>query len=193
MSAAHRHAALLLHAAHPVDRTWLLGQLPAQDAALLTPLLDELEQLGMPRMPVALARADAFAEHGGGDPLQFLGTCCPEAMTRLLRSEPARLVGEVLACRAWPWQAAVLGSRTPRRDAVEHACEQALRLAHGADGRGARRAEEVRRVLADTMAPRMVDRGTSSVPLPEGMVGGAASTNGLRGWRWLAQLRRRRG
>lgn len=129
-----RHAALLLHAMAPADRSWMLDALPQQERAELVPLLAELEALGIERDPALIDAATSDDElaapvvslaHDVGNNTQRPIAMSDEAMLHaltaeqmpaladILRTEPASLVAEWLLLADWPWREALLQAMEP--------------------------------------------------------------------------------
>lgn len=124
MTTGDRHAALLLHAAHPIDREWLLNRLPDDARTRLVSLLDELTQLGIPPDAAMMAQAgaanDASIESALADRFpsatsdddfhacRVTEACCPSIVAHLLHDVPSRFIADVLHCHAWPWHEAYL-------------------------------------------------------------------------------------
>lgn len=136
-----RHAALLLHAMTPQDRTWVLDALPPSEREELSAMLAELEALGIERDAALLEQATAaFAARLGdesrtNDPrlgvplsdetwLKSLGKDHMQALAFHLRAEPAGLVAELLRVNDWPWRGVLLQKMEPVvRRRVETAME----------------------------------------------------------------------
>ncbi|MGE4240218.1 hypothetical protein [Ramlibacter sp.] len=122
-----RHAALALHALQPVDREWLLGQLPPGRRAELAPLLDELRALGIPADRTLLDSvvhggplASRAATGGVSDARASLRAADPELIVALLQREPAMLIARLLQLERWPWHSQLLALlEAPRRRTVE--------------------------------------------------------------------------
>ena len=126
-----RRAALTLHALGAADRAWLLAQLPPVQREQLQAMLRELEALGIPASgnllqdllgaadagvrPEAGASQAARAETSQlGSSTGFqqqqaaLGRLDAALVARILQSEPAGLIAQLLHIHAWPWRQAVL-------------------------------------------------------------------------------------
>ncbi|MDP9992362.1 hypothetical protein J2W28_001606 [Variovorax boronicumulans] len=115
-----RHAALLLHAMSPQDRSWMLESLPAAERAGLVPLLAELEALGIERDPTLIEDATsgasaavmpeqdfaAVASHPLSDEamLRALDGSQVRELVACLRTEPVGLIAEWLRLADWPWR-----------------------------------------------------------------------------------------
>lgn len=126
-----RHAALLLHAMSPEDRSWMLEALPASERAGLVPLLAELEALGIERDPALIDDATADASSAAMPEQDFAAMGLPqvavsdEAMLRALdgsqvrelvaclRTEPVGLITEWLRLADWPWREDLLAALEP--------------------------------------------------------------------------------
>lgn len=111
-----RHAALLLHAMPESDRTWALGQLPQPQQALLTGLLQELQELGIPQDRRLIDEAvEAMAASQTQEPtsLSRLDPVGVQALGVLLGKEPALLVARLLACGPWTWEDELLARLAP--------------------------------------------------------------------------------
>lgn len=95
-----RRAALLLHALPAADQRWLLKRLPEASRSSVLPLLAELRDLGMPRVPVEAVlggSADSPSVEAALDHLR------PQQVVEALAGEPPVLVARVLQMRQWPW------------------------------------------------------------------------------------------
>lgn len=126
-----RRAALTLHALGAADRTWLLAQLPPLQRERLQAMLGELEALGIPASRNLLkdllgaadtpprpgadvspaASIEASPPLGGAGFHQqqaVLSRMDPTVVARVLQTEPAGLIAQLLNIQAWPWRQAVL-------------------------------------------------------------------------------------
>jgi hypothetical protein len=123
-----RHAALLLHAMSPQDRSWMLESLPAAERAGLVPLLAELEALGIERDPGLIDDATAGASSAATPEQDFaavalqprsphplppvsdeamlhaLGDSQVRELVACMRTEPVGLIAEWLRLADWPWR-----------------------------------------------------------------------------------------
>ncbi|MEJ5989603.1 hypothetical protein WG902_06360 [Ramlibacter sp. PS3R-8] len=116
---AQRRAALAVHAMSPVDRDWLLSELPSAHRSLLQPLLAELEAIGippdpallrdatLPQPPVAAAAADSAQESA-------LSAGSARSLARWLRLQPPQVSARLIAARP-DWRAPLLRT-LPRGD-----------------------------------------------------------------------------
>ncbi len=125
----YQQAALSLHAMHASDRQWLLDRLPVSQRSRLASMLDELEQLGVPREPVLL---DEVSGEPPAPPVHPLAERLREHDARnlchALESEPD-VVAVALLGRAGPWKRDVLAGMPPaRRAAIEEAVDRASPL-----------------------------------------------------------------
>lgn len=128
----YQQAALSLHAMHASDRQWLLEQLPVSQRSRLVSMLDELEQLGVPREPVLL---DEVSNEPPAAPLhpfvERLREQDARHLCQVLESEPD-VVAVALLGRAGPWKHDVLAGLPPaRREAIEEALKRASSLPDG--------------------------------------------------------------
>lgn len=126
-----RRAALTLHALGAADRAWLLAQLPTAQRERLQAMLGELEALGIPAsrhlLQDLLSAAHVAPHPGAGAPLPVaaevplpsggaslhqqqaaLGRMDPVTIVRVLQTEPAGLIAQLLHVHPWPWRQAVL-------------------------------------------------------------------------------------
>jgi hypothetical protein len=87
MSAGSRRCALALHALHPHDREWMLGQLGSRAREDVRKLLAELVELGLPPDPSVVKQA--LAPHGVANGAE---TADPQAWATALSHEPVGLV-----------------------------------------------------------------------------------------------------
>lgn len=101
-----RSAALTLHALLPSDRDWLLAQLSGGHRAMLTPLLEELEALGIPGDPSLLASLETKEGDAASAPAWPHELPAGEVATlaRVLAAEPPALTRSLLAMHAWTWR-----------------------------------------------------------------------------------------
>lgn len=121
-SGGARHAALLLHAMAPVDRTWVLDALPPAERAGLLRLLAELEALGIERDPALIAHATSNAPPvdalqsmpmSGEARLRALDEAQVGEFIRIMRTESAELIAEWLRLAEWPWRENLLAALEP--------------------------------------------------------------------------------
>lgn len=129
-----RHAALLLHAMPPLDRAWALEQLPPPQRVLLTGMLQELQQLGIPQdtalvdqavasmgSPTSLHQTSTAPPHARDLPqpqtslLAQLDADGCKALGLLLGKEPAALIARLLALGPWPWEDELLSQLGPAK------------------------------------------------------------------------------
>jgi hypothetical protein len=106
-------AALLLGAMSESDRAWTLAQLSADERAVLVPLLEELEALGIPvdaqLLDAVRARAGSVAPGSSPSADEAYVLNAPAALlARVLAQEPAGLTVQLLGLHAWPWQGELL-------------------------------------------------------------------------------------
>jgi hypothetical protein len=120
---AHRESALLLHGLSQADQRWILSQLDPANARVLRTHLRELRDLGIPADPaLAPSGAPTRAPQGSGADAARLERASAASLQLALADEPAWLVAQLLALRAWPWRKAFLdGSSPERRAAIEAA------------------------------------------------------------------------
>jgi hypothetical protein len=98
-----RRAALVAHGMQPQDRQWLLEALGPEERALLRPLLQELQALGIPSDDGLLRDVMASAPTSPGQRLERLGPHEVPALIETLRGESAELARVVLESRGWWW------------------------------------------------------------------------------------------
>ena len=162
-----RRAALLLHSMSTDDREWLLEQLSPPERSRLSPLLAELQSLGMPTDPTLVSEALSTAK---SDSPQH--TLAHSAMVQALLREPDHLIVTLLRCGPWAWQAALFASCTPaRRRAIEAALQAAT-----ADPAPA---PALREALIEGVRERAAQSTRSSQS-------GPGESSWQRGWRQLA-------
>lgn len=139
MSKAHQ-AALTLHAMRPIDRAWMLDQLPAPQRKELTALLDELQSLGIPadpqialdatRVPTCIPQSSATAvqrEEAPINDLDFLGKSSAESLYIVLADEPCELVAMLLSLEDFAWRPTLISLLSPaKRAALQNAKARAL-------------------------------------------------------------------
>lgn len=199
-AAGERHAALLLHAMAPADRTWMLGALPPAEREGLSAMLAELQALGIERDPALLAQAtgavaqtgdaghrvhEAWLEAPLSDEawLQRFGKDRVQALALHLRAEPAGLVAELLRTNDWPWRGALLQALEPvMRRRVETALE--------ARSPGSATPPALRAALIGTLVRRLREPAPHAAP--------AQSVGRFSTWRqalgqWLGHRRLRLG
>lgn len=121
-----RQAALLLHGMAPTDRTWVLDQLPQAQQELLSSLLAELAELGIPADPYFVREAVVAPTSPTAKPLHHLETWQLRVVADVVRHEPPTLVARLLVADSWPWSAQLLaGMDSARRRQIE-VCIRAL-------------------------------------------------------------------
>lgn len=179
-----RHAALLLHAMSPQDRSWMLEALPASERAGLVPLLAELEALGIERDPALIDDATAGAA-SAVMPEQDFAAVAPqpfpasdEAMLHALddhqvrelvaclRIEPMGLIAEWLRLADWPWREDLLAALEPGQ-------RRRIETSLSATAPGFQAPPGMRAALIAAVAARMRER-------PVGQAPAAAPWHGLK-------------
>ncbi|MBC5785099.1 hypothetical protein H8N03_19285 [Ramlibacter sp. USB13] len=108
-----RTAAMTLHALPARDREWLLARLVERQRHLLRPLLQELQDLGIPGDPgllQALQQQDAQAATPEAAWPETLGAAELARLVEVLAQEPPGLTRSLLAMRAWNWAPQLLAA-----------------------------------------------------------------------------------
>lgn len=114
-----KHAALLLHAMAPADRSWLLSQLATDERNALEQLLSELAELSIPAdaslvekliprdqsSAVSVSKPDSDSD---ADFLAGLAATDIAALAKAWAAEPPYLVAQALSIQPWPWKSALL-------------------------------------------------------------------------------------
>ena len=165
-----RRAALLLHAMAPVDRNWVLAQLPASGRTRLKTLLRDLAELGIPNDPALLKQVAAAGmpvaeptlggphhEPGSEPPFAAVAAPDPARLVLVLRDEPVDLVAMLLAAGDWTWRDAFMRQIGPLR-----ARQVAERLA--ARWRGCRPGSAIEQALLAAVARRLRDMPMNAMP-----------------------------
>ncbi|MFZ6721395.1 hypothetical protein [Undibacterium sp. Ji49W] len=112
-----RRAALLLHAMTASDKKWILGQLDRLDHVVLTGLLDELSELGVPKdaeilaaleeperkLPVSQGRGDNLLNQDFDKQIRFLELENAHTLFNVLAKEEPDLIAYFLSIYSWPW------------------------------------------------------------------------------------------
>ncbi len=113
-------AALSLHGMHIDDRQWLLERLPEAHRAPLVSMLDELEQLGIPREPMLLEEAEAPAPDAPVHPVvDRLRDQDARRLCDVLEAEPDAVIIGLVTGAAWPWTNELLQALpSTRREAI---------------------------------------------------------------------------
>jgi hypothetical protein len=145
-----QRAAVALYALAPEDRELILAELQPHEQDQLRGQLREMQELGFERGAMPMLEQVRSARPGQADELLHAGA---PALFALLEHEPAALVADVLALRAWPCRDALLAMfAAPRRSAISIAVAAAKEVAP------ARRQwleqELLRRLAAAGHAPR---------------------------------------
>lgn len=116
-----RSAALVLHSMSEADRAWALAELNEDERAVLRPLIDELQELGVPAsadwVPSAIgAPAPVARGREAPDPVHRKVSCAqPELVAWALQDEPVELVRRLLSLSPWSWKAEVIAALNARR------------------------------------------------------------------------------
>lgn len=121
-----RRAALLLHGIARGDRSWLLGMLDERERAALEPLLEELQELGVPADRQLLGeltgapaepRDASVGSNDRGGPAEGAGPgldherldrADPARLAAVLRDEPPGVIARLIAIRSWAWREELL-------------------------------------------------------------------------------------
>jgi hypothetical protein len=193
-----RRAALLLHAMAPVDRDWILTQLPASGRVRLEALLRELAELGIPHDPALLKQVASATgpavepamdvprdAPGGAPPFAAVVAADPARLAVVLRDEPIDLVAALLAAGDWPWRDAFMREIGPLR-----ARQVAERLA--ARWRGCRPGSASEQALLAAVARRLREVPMDAVPQASVRKLPDAPSVGRIAWRrnWLGHVLR---
>jgi len=126
VSTGARRTALLLHTLQPADRESLLLQFGTEEQQVLSGLLGELGELGIPHDKVLLdetmaalsagstsrktPRATSPREEGVSNlnvTIAWLDRARPQQISEFLKDESPELISRILACHGWSWGAAV--------------------------------------------------------------------------------------
>lgn len=102
-----RRAALVIHGLPLPDQRAVLGRLDEAARTRITPLLRELDELGLPPQP-ALAKAALASLEPMPGRKPSLATASAAQVTRVLSGEPEGLIARVVAADDWPWEQAFL-------------------------------------------------------------------------------------
>jgi hypothetical protein len=170
-----RHAALLLHAMSPQDRSWMLESLPAPERAGLVPLLAELEALGIERDPALINDATTGASLAAMPQQEIAAIAASprpvsdEAMLHALddgqvrelvtclRAEPVGLITEWLRLADWPWREDFLA-------ALEFGQRRRIEASLSAAAPGFQTPPGMRAALIAAVAARLRDRLVADAP-----------------------------
>ncbi len=125
-----RQAALVLHGLSDADRTWMLGQLSADQAGTVGKLLAELRELGIPSDPSLASQALGANQIGpirtrpaaqSNDSADTIRAASAAQLQRVLEGESEGLVALLLAAGEWPWRDVYLAVQQPthRRTLLE--------------------------------------------------------------------------
>lgn len=116
----YRKAALCLYGLRREDRNWLLERLPDAQRAELRRLLQELEQMNVPRDPTWVdmlqgdsQQNDTGCGHDGAimpDYIDEIERAPLSEVKQVLSAEPIAIVAWVLGYRDWSWREAFLAS-----------------------------------------------------------------------------------
>lgn len=113
-----RHTALALHAMTAADRAWMLSQLPAHTRADLIALLNELDELGLPKDRTLLSSSvtgmpststlKAAMDSSQAQLIARVAALSPEAVASVLERESAVFGATLMAISTWPWRDQVM-------------------------------------------------------------------------------------
>lgn len=124
-----RAAALLLHGMAEADRAWAWSRLDDAERAVLSPLLDELRDMRIPRdgdlLRQATATAAAVSPGLQAAARQRIAAAQPAELVQVLGQEPSGLVRRLLSLGPWPWSEAVQTALRARRGDVFEAASDA--------------------------------------------------------------------
>jgi hypothetical protein len=109
-----RRAALLLHGLPSSTRSQVLARLDESDRMRLSPLLQELEHLGI---PASVAHALPAVP---ASPFEQADALPADVVARCLHARPTAVVAVLFHARRWRWRDAVLAQMDARRrDALD--------------------------------------------------------------------------
>lgn len=132
-----RRAALFMHSVSEQDQRWLLERLPESELKVLTPLLAELKELGIPKNGFMISNHSVQHEDAGvahddvrtnvpcvtlvtvdrtavltdateSEQLQFLDETANLVLRGVLESEPTEVLVCVLNLHSWKWRVSFL-------------------------------------------------------------------------------------
>lgn len=121
-------AALSIHELAGADREAVLRVLSPEERARIMPLLEQLQDLGIPAgMVNRLPPDEPPIPSIDSDMLQSHRRCAAlsaETVMQCTREQSAQTLGALLAVRAWPWAQELLRQLPePRRRAVQEFCQ----------------------------------------------------------------------
>lgn len=157
-----RQAALTLHALAQDDQMWLMAQLSQAERSALSPMLDELRELGITCQPelVAYALCNEPALDGADDhsadvmgevqdteayssqqtaphlepsPIELLSQVNVTDLLKVVRHEAPVLVARLIQMHPWPWSQDLLDGISPPMRLMVEACLIQLREALDAE------------------------------------------------------------
>ncbi len=96
-------AALNLHGMHAADREWMLEQLSASHRKPLVEMLDELDDLGIPREPILLDEIAAAPQQAYERNQIKLWNYSAAQLWQVLEPEPNAVIWGLLNGIDWPW------------------------------------------------------------------------------------------
>lgn len=108
-----RRAALYLHSLHADDRRWLLENLSPDQREQLYAMLNELEQMQVPKdqawlpdlaKPSALAGTQLPDAEGTENHVARIEAAHPERIAEILDREPSSVVVQILNYHMWSWR-----------------------------------------------------------------------------------------
>ena len=114
----YKKVALKLHGLSQSDQQWLLAKLPLQHRKGLRGLLNELEELGIPREntlvedwePSNEKNAVSVSDQEDNKAIDELSNANAQQLSSLCKEEPDELVAALLGMRDWSWKEDVLAS-----------------------------------------------------------------------------------
>ncbi|MDH5325988.1 MAG: hypothetical protein OEZ68_07605 [Gammaproteobacteria bacterium] len=136
-----KQVALYLHCMNKSDRKWLLKNLRRDQRVLLTKMLKELGQLGIPANGALLgqgplAGADVMGPDEGGasqesmnqyqHTISTIDSASMAQLKKILLSEPDWMVANILSVKRWAWSEQYMGIlSSKKRNAINSLCRNA--------------------------------------------------------------------
>lgn len=179
-----RRAALLLHAQPIETRRRLVDQLSTDEAATLRPLLDELEQLGIPPefadlRQIAAAAPEIYRAPIDAPPAERLNWLSAESIAHAIQQCSAPTIVQLLSGGHWPWKHAVLEHLSePKRSEVRRCLQREVTLL----------ADAAYAALSERLCTE-VSKMSDVQRMPDAKAG-VSSRRGMSRWkRWLKWMR----
>lgn len=121
---AYKKAALYLHGLNEEDASWMLQQLPEDKSSFLQTILDELQQLGIPKertlLDDVLSSQQGIQAETAEREVSFLASIDAGDIVSAFESESDEVFALFLSIHEWPWKEQALSGSGLREQKLKY-------------------------------------------------------------------------